>query len=305
MKKYFYFASVALMSVALASCEKKPEPTPDPTPDPEPETAVFAIQTTNIGAVTATVSVTPKDSDIVYYFDVQDVETFTKAYADDAALFEDYTSYFDEACDYYTELLGETITWDDLMSVGADSYDFEELDPQTKYYAFAFQVDVKKKALVGKVEKTEFTTKELVMSDNQLTISVADNVATVKTTNNDPYFFYVEPKEDWDEYVPNPTQEAIAAEIAEWVSTYKYYGSEPPIFNGDMTEDLTTEWVKESGEYVVFAAPYSETVNGTAVYTVCTITVESTEEAPAQLPTKKTAAAKPVKAQGIKGLLKK
>ena len=169
---------------------------------------------------------------------------------------------------------------------------------------FAFQVDVKKKALVGKVEKTEFTTKELVMSDNQLTISVADNVATVKTTNNDPYFFYVEPKEEWDEYVPNPTQEAIAAEIAEWVSTFESYGYELPLFNGNISEDLS-EWVGESGEYVVFAAPYSETVNGTAVYTVCTITVEDTEETPAQLPTKKAAAAKPFKAQGIKGLLKK
>ena len=302
MKKYFYFASVALMSVALASCEKKPEPTPDP--EPQPEVAAFTIQASNIGATTATVSVTPKDSNIVYYFDVQEVAEFTQDYADDAALFTDYASSFDETCDYYTEQLGETITWDDFMSVGADSYDFEGLDPQTAYYAFAFQVDLNKKALVGSVEKVEFTTKELAMSDNQLTINVADNVATVTTTNNDPYFFYLEPKADWDEYVPNPTQEAIAEEIDAWVETFEYYDYELPIYSGNITEDLS-EWVVESGEYVVFAAPYTEAVNGTAVYKACTITIDDTAEAPAQLPKKKAAVAKSLKAHGIKALLKK
>lgn len=34
MKKYLYFASAALISVTLASCEKTPEPVPDPEPQP-------------------------------------------------------------------------------------------------------------------------------------------------------------------------------------------------------------------------------------------------------------------------------
>ena len=42
MKKYFYFASVALMSVALASCEKKPE-----THNPKPETRNLKLETQN------------------------------------------------------------------------------------------------------------------------------------------------------------------------------------------------------------------------------------------------------------------
>ena len=61
MKKYFYFASVALMSVALASCEKKPEPTPDPTPDPEP----VAIDTLTCAAAAEKALAGSSDSAVV------------------------------------------------------------------------------------------------------------------------------------------------------------------------------------------------------------------------------------------------
>lgn len=48
MKKYFYLATVALMSVALASCEKKPEPTPDPEPQPTDNVVEVSIKALTI-----------------------------------------------------------------------------------------------------------------------------------------------------------------------------------------------------------------------------------------------------------------
>ncbi len=134
MKKYFYFASVALMSVAFASCEKKPEPTPDPEPQPEEKVVNVALSYFTAddyfaeGGDYALTFLGTDDKDIVYYaqFDIlPETATILGTYSlADKTLSSEYSAFLINYTDNSTQ---EDFVFPDTMSVtltaNGDNYD--------------------------------------------------------------------------------------------------------------------------------------------------------------------------------------
>lgn len=156
MKKFFYFAMIALVGVAFASC--KPN---DPQKD-----AAYKIEVSEVSAMSATVKVTPKTVGEAYYWDLMDKETYDAIvagkYADQGiADMPSYaTEYINSMVEVYGQLYG--ITWEGMVYTDVDEWTFEEsLDPETEYVVFALPANVEKEECVAPVVTKVFKTTEL------------------------------------------------------------------------------------------------------------------------------------------------
>lgn len=94
----------------------------------------FSIAVSGVTSNSATVSVTPSNSD-TYYFDVIEKSTVDQ-YGNWEALATDLVKYLKEMYESYG------YSFADVLSSGADSWTYEgDLDPATEYYAYAFGVN--------------------------------------------------------------------------------------------------------------------------------------------------------------------
>ena len=107
------------------------------------------------------------------------------------------------------------------------------------------------------------------VSENEITLSYTKDTIHVSTTNDDPYFFYIETKADYESFQPDYTQASLNTEVDEWIA---YWEDDASYFtvNGDINVNVA-DFLGEgatTGDYVALAAPiYNNSVrNGEATY---------------------------------------
>jgi len=99
------------------------------------------IEVSNITATGATIDVTPSDTVSTYYWDCLKKETYDNVVAGKYAGYGygDIQSYMKYILDYYVAVYG--YTYEDLASVGPDSYTYKKLSEDTEYVVVALQMD--------------------------------------------------------------------------------------------------------------------------------------------------------------------
>jgi hypothetical protein len=120
--------------------------------------------------------------------------------------------------------------------------------------------------------------KEIIPSDNQITLSYVNGYVNVTTTNSDTYFFVLETKEDYDGYQDDFSQASLNDEVDGWIATYVYYGYLDYVtFSGNESFAVTDMFstAPETGDYVALAAGINAEGdrNTEAVYLLFTYTV--------------------------------
>ena len=126
----------------------------------------------------------------------------------------------------------------------------------------------------GKVYIITLDSKLVVPSDNTITMSYNNGVLSINTTNSDTYFYYIETKEEYDEYESDFSQASINEEADAWIATLKQYGYMSYFtVSGNYTINVS-EFLGQynaEGEYVALAAPVDDgDRNGEAVYLLFT-----------------------------------
>ena len=155
MKKFFYFAMIALVGVAFASCKGN-----DPDKD-----AAYQIEVSDVTATTATIKVTPKTVGETYYWDIMPKEEYDAIvageYADEG--FADIPTYCTENISYVIqiyEMMGYQVTWADMVYDDVDEYTYEELVAETEYVVYALPANVEKEECSAPVVTKVFKTTE-------------------------------------------------------------------------------------------------------------------------------------------------
>lgn len=197
MKKLFSIAAVALIALSFASCDKK-----------EPGSDKFTIEVSDIKATSAFVKVTPKDLKATYYFTI--VEAADIAKLSDADVIKDFIiGEMDLIIEYYKEYDPSYI---DLLSRGADEYDFAGLSPKTDYAVIAAYVDENGKATDGKLAKKLFTTTEKGTTNLTFKLTNTGSSLVITPSNDvDPWDYYIASDEEMEMFSNNPDELAAAA----------------------------------------------------------------------------------------------
>lgn len=160
----------------------------------------FDITISDVTSSGATVNVVPSDKTVLYYFDKVEKSTYEAYKSDDDFMKKTMTNLRE----YVSSSGGALFS---ALSVGETDHTFSnELRPDTDYYIFAFAIDSKLNP-TSKLSLKEFTTEAVKMSNNTFEVSVNGGVITVTPSNNDTYFWSVEPSDLYegqsDDYIMN------------------------------------------------------------------------------------------------------
>ena len=239
MKKIFYFvAALAVLAVGFTGCKKDKEK----EPEPEVTNPKLVITVDSITATSAFVAVVPEVDTLPYYFtyyEASDLEGLT-----DKEIIDQYLiGEMDYAIEYYAENYSYTLTYEDLLSVGEDSYGFS-FDPNTDYVVLAAYIDAEGNVIYGDLFKKAFKTPEVEMVDLTFTFERTGNDAILVTPSDDvnPWDYYATNAEELAEF-DNDTTALVEAVI-------DYYGSDyaaPGAYEFSISEDL----VSEAGDYTL------------------------------------------------------
>lgn len=154
MKKFFYLAIAAVMSVALASCDH----------GDKPGKQIFTFEVADITGSAATITVKSADHD-AFYWDIVAKETLA-----DYASVEEYWNAevkitaedFEPYAALFEQLYG-IATYEEYVAtmklVDEDTYTYSDLTPETEYVIFAFKMG-DDMSILSAVETSEFTTGE-------------------------------------------------------------------------------------------------------------------------------------------------
>lgn len=168
----------------------------------------FSIDVTDVTKTTATVSFTPKDNAMTYYYFVvseADRAKMIEKYGDIQTADLEYLQYSAEQADYG---LSEYLSY--ILVSGPKTKDTRDiiqsnLEPGTKYYAYCYGMNTDGSFTTG-VYETEFTTEAAVPSNNVINCEVVRTYADgcdvkVTTTNDDPYMIDAQSKEVWENFL--------------------------------------------------------------------------------------------------------
>ena len=154
MKKYFFIAVAAVLGLALASCEKKPEA----------EVSPLKIEVSDITGAGATVTVTCSTTDY-FYWDIaspEDLAGYANPYeywVNESMITEEY---YNENADAFAQVY-DIHSYDEIKAMylltTEDSYDYE-LDPETEYVVFAFRLNEDLTLKSTLIDTVHFTTLE-------------------------------------------------------------------------------------------------------------------------------------------------
>ena len=154
MKKYFFIAMAAVLGLAVASCEKKPEA----------EVSPLKIEVSDITGAGATVTVTCSTTDY-FYWDIaspEDLAGYANPYeywVNESMITEEYYNEYAEAfAQYYGINSYDEIKAMYLLTT-EDSYDCE-LDPETEYVVYAFRLNEDLTLKSTLIDTVHFTTLE-------------------------------------------------------------------------------------------------------------------------------------------------
>ena len=154
MKKYFFIAVAAVLGLAVASCEKKPEA----------EVSPLKIEVSDITGEGATVTVTCSTTDY-FYWDIaspEDLAGYANPYeywVNESMITEEY---YNENADAFAQYF-DINSYDEVKAMylltTEDSYDYE-LDPETEYVVFAFRLNEDLTLKSTLIDTVHFTTLE-------------------------------------------------------------------------------------------------------------------------------------------------
>ena len=154
MKKYFFIAVAAVLGLAVASCEKKPEA----------EVSPLKIEVSDITGTGATVTVSCS-TDEYFYWDValpEDLAEYPNPYeywVNEQMITEEF---YNENADAFAQYYGVN-SYEDIKSwyllSTEDTYDYE-LNPETEYVVFAFRLNEDLTLKSTLIDTVHFTTLE-------------------------------------------------------------------------------------------------------------------------------------------------
>lgn len=252
--------------------------------------AAYTIVVDNVTATGADITVTPSGTD-TYYWDVIDKASYDMLVSGQAAAYgyNDLCDYIKYILDYYVSYYaqyGYDATYADFLYDAEDSYTYTSLDPETEYVVFAVAVDAEGNCGADIVTEG-FTTGAVEESDLAITMSYANDILTINTTNSDDYFFWVESKDDYDSYQSDLTDASLVAECEDWIATLDNYGyTSYAILNGNQSMDVAADfwatwfegYMENGAEYIAMAVPYAGAVNGTPAYCIFTYNSQTAVE---------------------------
>lgn len=245
MKKYLMI--IAAVAIAFTACKQKPVVPPETT---------FDIQVSDLTATSVTITVTPSDTAVYYYFDIMKKENYDQ-FANDDEVVADMVEYFQELIEYY-EQYGVEASLEDFMSKGVDGYDYDGISANTDYYAFAFKLDSTLTKLDGKITKVPFHTPDVPNV----------NLSFTTQTNDTSIWFY--PNDNDVEYLiglANADSMAVSgyANAAAYWTDYVAYMEAYAEYYGATLADLTMygpvyatyEDLVIGGNYIFMAQAYN------------------------------------------------
>ena len=154
MKKYFFIAVAAVLGLAVASCEKKPEA----------EVSPLKIEVSDITGAGATITVSCSTTDY-FYWEVatpEDLAEYPNPYeywVNEQMITEEF---YNENADAFAQYYGVN-SYEDIKSwyllSTEDSYDYE-LDPETEYVVYAFRLNEDLTLKSTLIDTVHFTTLE-------------------------------------------------------------------------------------------------------------------------------------------------
>ena len=154
MKKYFFIAVAAVLGLALASCEKKPEA----------EVSPLKIEVSDITGAGATVTVTCSTTDY-FYWDIaspEDLAGYANPYeywVNESMITEEY---YNENAEAFAQYYGIN-SYDEIKAMylltTEDTYDYE-LDSETEYVVYAFRLNEDLTLKSTLIDTVHFTTLE-------------------------------------------------------------------------------------------------------------------------------------------------
>ena len=223
MKKFFAIMAAALVAFSFASCKG----------GNEPENEAYKIEITDITAKGATITVTPVDSTVTYYWDVLEATEAAKLTDEQVGAY--LKEYLEEAVEYYKQYYGYDATLADFLLKGENSYSYTKLESNTEYTVVAIALDANG-ASSGKAARKNFKTLELkedpVPADMTFEIAASDitfssaNI-TVNPSNTTATYY-------WNIYetakIASMSDEELCAAIKEdieyTIEYYAYFGYE-------------------------------------------------------------------------------
>ena len=176
--------------------------------------ATIALDVKDITTTDATISITPSDDELGYFYDLKTKAAFTADGGADAVVEKQIQAWTNMAAWY------DDTTWKDMMELnrkhGAEEFSarefmYDPLSPETEYVLYAYALDAEGNVTVPVTTK-EFTTAAPVPSANTFTVTLnsveplanrPERVvvkATVGTTNDDTYIAQCVAKSIADEY---------------------------------------------------------------------------------------------------------
>lgn len=207
----------------------------------------FSMKVYDITSVSATVEVSPYDTDAPYYMDIITAADFeqTQKYG-----FDDYMTYLLETMEGNTgKSRNEVIEM--ISSYGNDGFILTTLTPETDYVAVAVGIN-EYGMTCTEVIYEPFTTLEQAKSGNVLEIAASDISSTnakinVTASNEDPYILAIEPS--------NCVKDLTGEELADYIiqSNIAWGGLEQMTYSGN----TQIEYEGKAGwEYSVIAFGY-------------------------------------------------
>ncbi len=229
---------------------------------PAPVAASIALEVKDIKTTDATISITPSDDELGYFYDLKTKAAFDADGGADAVVEKQIQAWTNAAAWY------DDTTWQEMMEInrkkGAEEFSarefmYEPLSPDTKYVVYAYALDAEGNVTVPVTTK-EFTTTAPVPSANTFTVTLnsveplanrPERVvvkATVGTTNDDTYIAQCVAKSVADKYdlsVPGSDS------YKKFISSELLYGlSADEIVSGE--HEFTYERIVADTDYCIF-----------------------------------------------------
>ena len=259
MKGILKTLSWMLTALMVWGCDKPQQEGPDVPQEP---VADFVLAVSDVTAVSCHFSVTPKDEQMPYVVMLVEKSDFDS--------YEDEYKYQDNDLEWFQQKAieeGKDLDkWlKDFLHVGPFEADEKGLMPGTSYYLYAYGLDYEGYFTTG-VNKIEFTTPEIEMSDVTFDIEVSDIGLTnakvsVTASEKDALFFVnvfsVAEYEQW-----GGDETAYASHAAALVDYYIKMGQtlEAMVTNlGSIgTEELVFNDLTDNTEYIAYAVGIDE-----------------------------------------------
>lgn len=223
MKKFFAIMAAALVAFSFASCKG----------GNEPENEAYKIEITDITAKGATITVTPVDSTVTYYWDV--LEATEAAKLTDEQVGASLKEYLEEAVEYYKQYYGYDATLADFLLKGENSYSYTKLESNTEYTVVAIALDANG-ASSGKAARKNFKTLELkedpVPADMTFEIAASDitfssaNITVNPSNTTATYYWNIYKTAEIAGMSDEELCAAIKEDIEYTIEYYAYFGYE-------------------------------------------------------------------------------